>query len=264
MTENRRIMAIVSEKLLFPGSSGEMLAGRLDRGQGTPRAYALFAHCFTCTKDIFAAARIASALAERDIAVLRFDFTGLGASEGDFANTNFTSNVEDLIRAADFLRQQHAPPAILVGHSLGGAAVLAAAEQVPEAVAVATVGAPATAEHVAHQFGDRLQMIAEKGEAEVLLAGRPFRIRRQFLDDIAEQQVSRRIQSMNKALLVFHSPIDATVNIDNAAQIFRVARHPKSFISLDNADHLLSRRQDAVYVADVLAAWAGRYLHMPE
>ena len=256
-------MAVTSEKVTFPGSMGEMLAGRLDRGSDAPRAFALFAHCFTCTKDIFAAARIATALAEKDIAVLRFDFTGLGASEGDFANTNFTSNVEDLIRAADFLRQRHGAPAILVGHSLGGAAVLAAAEKVPEAVAVATVGAPATAEHVAHQFGDRLQMIEEKGEAKVLLAGRPFRIRKQFLDDIAEQHVSKRIAAMGKALLVFHSPADKTVRIDNAAQIFRVARHPKSFISLDDADHLLSRRKDAIYVADVLSAWAQRYLPRP-
>ncbi|MCY4030629.1 MAG: alpha/beta fold hydrolase [Hyphomicrobiales bacterium] len=253
-------MSVLSEKVTFPGSSGEMLAGRLDRGESAPRAFALFAHCFTCTKDIFAAARIATALAEQDIAVLRFDFTGLGASEGDFANTNFTSNVEDLVRAADFLRKEYQPPAILIGHSLGGAAVLAAAEQVPEAVAVATVGAPATAEHVAHQFGDRLEVIEEKGEAKVLLAGRPFHIRKQFLEDIAEQHVSKRIANMNKALLVFHAPGDATVKIDNAAQIFRVARHPKSFISLDDADHLLSKRKDAIYVADVLSAWATRYL----
>ena len=253
-------MSVISEKVTFPGSSGEMLAGRLDRSESPPRAFALFAHCFTCTKDIFAAARIATALAEQNIAVLRFDFTGLGASEGDFANTNFTSNVGDLVRAADFLRQEHQPPAILVGHSLGGAAVLAAAEQVPEAVAVATVGAPATAEHVSHQFGDRLQMIEEKGEAKVLLSGRPFHIRKQFLEDIAEQHVSKRIANMNKALLVFHAPGDATVKIDNAAQIFRVARHPKSFISLDDADHLLSKRKDAIYVADVLSAWATRYL----
>ena len=253
-----------SQKVTFLGSSGESLAGRLETGDNPPRAYALFAHCFTCTKDIFAASRIAAALAERDIAVLRFDFTGLGASEGDFANTNFTSNVEDLIRAAEYLRVNHQAPAILVGHSLGGAAVLAAAEKVPEAVAVATVGAPATAEHVAHQFGDRLQVIEEKGEAKVLLAGRPFHIRKQFLDDIAEQHVSKRIANMDKALLVFHSPADATVKIDNAAQIFRVARHPKSFISLDDADHLLSRREDAIYVADVLSAWAERYLNKGE
>lgn len=257
-------MSVISEKVTFPGSSGEMLAGRLDRSESPPRAFALFAHCFTCTKDIFAAARIATALAEQNIAVLRFDFTGLGASEGDFANTNFTSNVGDLVRAADFLRQEHQPPAILVGHSLGGAAVLAAAEQVPEAVAVATVGAPATAEHVSHQFGDRLQMIEEKGEAKVLLSGRPFHIRKQFLEDIAEQHVSKRIANMNKALLVFHAPGDATVKIDNAAQIFRVARHPKSFISLDDADHLLSKRKDAIYVADVLSAWATRYLAKSE
>ncbi len=253
-------MAVQSEKITFEGSLGEPLAGRLEIPDGPVRAYALFAHCFTCSKDIFAAARIAGALAERNIAVLRFDFTGLGASGGDFSNTNFTSNIDDLIRAAGYLRDNYEAPKLLIGHSLGGAAVLAAAQDVPESVGVATIGAPASAEHVAHNFGDRLRIIEEQGEAEVQLAGRPFRIRKQFLDDITSQNVDARIASMRKALIVFHSPVDQTVGIENAAQIFQAAKHPKSFVSLEQADHLLSKRADAVYVAEVLSTWATRYL----
>lgn len=256
--------ATTSEKITFTGSQGEPLAARLDRPAGPVRAYALFAHCFTCSKDIFAAARIAGALAERGIAVLRFDFTGLGMSGGDFANTNFSSNVADLIAAADFLRENYEAPEILVGHSLGGAAVLAAAGEVPEAVAVATVGAPADAEHVKHNFGDKLGTIEQDGEAQVTLAGRPFRIKKQFLYDIAGHTLDDKIAAMKKALIVFHSPVDAQVDIENAGRIFLAAKHPKSFISLDNADHLLSRREDAVYVAEVLSAWASRYIEEPE
>jgi uncharacterized OsmC-like protein/alpha-beta hydrolase superfamily lysophospholipase len=248
------------EKLIFPGSQGAILAGRLELPAGPPRAYALFAHCFTCTKDIFAAGRIAEALAGHGIAVLRFDFTGLGASEGDFAHTNFTSNVQDLVRAADFLREHYAAPAILIGHSLGGAAVLAAAPRVPEAVAVATIAAPADPAHVAHLFTDKRAEIEAAGEAEVHLAGRPFRIRKQFLDDIAQQNSAAMLGKLGKALLLFHAPRDQIVGIENAAAIFQAAKHPKSFVSLDDADHLLSRRADAVYVADLLAAWATRYV----
>jgi putative redox protein len=248
------------EKLTFPGAHDAILAGRLELPEGPPRAYALFAHCFTCTKDIFAAGRIAEALAGHDIAVLRFDFTGLGASEGDFAHTNFSSNVQDLVKAADFLRECHAAPTILIGHSLGGAAVLAAAHRIPEAVAVATIGAPADPAHVAHLFTDKRAEIEAAGEAEVHLAGRPFRIRKQFLDDIAQQNSAAMLSKLAKALLVFHAPRDQIVGIENAAAIFQAARHPKSFVSLDNADHLLTRRADAIYVADVLAAWAARYI----
>ncbi|MFQ6018445.1 MAG: alpha/beta fold hydrolase [Kiloniellaceae bacterium] len=253
-------MAVRSEKLMFPGSGGEALAGRLDLPVGEPRATALFAHCFTCSKDIFAAQRIAAGLAAEGIAVLRFDFTGLGHSAGEFANTNFSSNVADLVKAADFLRESGKAPKILIGHSLGGAAVLAAAADVPEAVAVATIGAPAEPAHVANLFRDSRAEIEAKGEAEVLLAGRPFRIKKQFLDDISEQNLAAAIGALRKALLVFHGPRDATVAIENAARIFTAAKHPKSFVSLDDADHLLSRKQDAVYVASVLAAWAARYL----
>ena len=253
-------MAARSEKVTFTGAQGDALAARLDLPAGTPRAYALFAHCFTCTKDIFAASRIAEGLTGHGIAVLRFDFTGLGASEGEFANTNFSSNVGDLVAAAEYLRAEHAAPKILIGHSLGGAAVLVAAGQVAEAVAVATIGAPADPAHVAHHFLDARPEIEAKGEAEVRLVGRPFRIQKQFLDDIENQKLERGIAAMKKALLVFHSPIDATVGVENAGQIFQAAKHPKSFVSLDDADHMLSRKTDAAYVADVLAAWADRYL----
>ena len=253
-------MTAKSEKVTFPGSGGGKLAARLDLPQGRPRAFALFAHCFTCNKDVFAAARIAGGLAERGIAVLRFDFTGLGASEGDFANTNFSSNVEDLVRAADFLREAYEAPKLLIGHSLGGAAVLAAAGRVPEARAVATIAAPADPAHVAAHFTEARAEIEAAGEAEVLLVGRPFRIKKQFLEDIEERKLDAALAGLRKALMVFHAPRDATVGIDNASRIFLAAKHPKSFVSLDDADHLLSRKPDAIYVAEVLAAWAGRYL----
>src|SRR5215510_6377 len=248
------------EKLTFAGSQGASLAGRLELPEGEPRAFALFAHCFTCTKDIFAAGRIAEGLARHGIAVLRFDFTGLGASGGDFAHTNFTSNVDDLVKAADFLRENYSAPKILIGHSLGGAAVLAAAQRVPETAAVATIAAPADPAHVAHLLTDKREEIETKGEAEVLLAGRPFRIKKQFLDDIAKQNSAAALADLGKALLIFHAPRDQIVGVENAGLIFGAARHPKSFVSLDDADHLLSRRADAMYVADVLAAWATRYI----
>jgi putative redox protein len=257
-------MSMRFEKIAFAGAHGAVLAGRLELPEIQPRAYALFAHCFTCTKDIFAAGRIAEALAGHGIAVLRFDFTGLGASGGDFGHTNFSSNVQDLVKAADFLRGRYAAPKLLIGHSLGGAAVLAAASRIPEAVAVATIGAPADPAHVARLFTDKRAEIEAIGEAEVLLAGRPFRIRKQFLDDIAQQNTAAMLSRLGKALLVFHAPRDGIVGIDNAATIFQAARHPKSFVSLDDADHLLSRRADAVYVADVLAAWATRYIGQTE
>jgi putative redox protein len=250
-----------SEKITFVGADGESrLAARLDLPAGVPRAYALFAHCFTCTKDIFAAGRIAEGLIGHGIGVLRFDFTGLGASEGEFANTNFSSNVGDLVAAADWLRNERQPPRLLIGHSLGGAAVLAAAAQVPEATAVCTIAAPADPAHVRHLFHGAADEIETKGEAEVLLAGRPFRIQKQFLDDIEGHKLEKKIGELRKALLIFHGPRDQTVGIDNAGRIFVAAKHPKSFISLDDADHLLSRREDAVYVADVIAAWAERYV----
>jgi uncharacterized OsmC-like protein/pimeloyl-ACP methyl ester carboxylesterase len=252
-----------TERFDFANAAGLRLAGLIDNPAGEARAYALFAHCFTCGKDVHAAKRIAEGLTALGIAVLRFDFTGLGSSEGEFANTTFSSNVADLVAAADQLRLVKRAPAILIGHSLGGAAVLAAAAAVPEARAVVTIGAPSDPAHVAGLFKDRLAEIDARGELEVTLAGRPFRIRRAFLDDVAEQELSGRINALHKALLIFHAPTDDIVGIDNASRIFAAARHPKSFVSLAGADHLLSRRSDAAYVANVMAAWAERYLETP-
>ena len=249
-----------TRKLEFAGHSGEMLAARLDAPDAAPRAYALFAHCFTCGKDIFAAARISAALVERGFAVLRFDFTGLGMSDGEFANTNFSSNVADLVKAADFLRENYAAPALLIGHSLGGAAVLAAASAIDEVRAVATIGAPSEPLHLQKQFADRIGEIRAEGELEVQLGGRPFCIKKQFLDDLEASSIRANVERLYRALLVMHSPVDEIVDIDNARQLYVAARHPKSFISLDDADHLLSKRRDAEYAASVLAAWAWRYL----
>ena len=251
-----------AERFDFLNAEGVRLSGLLDSPAGPVRAYALFAHCFTCSKDTHAARRIAEGLTALGIAVLRFDFTGLGSSEGEFANTTFSSNVADLVAAADALRRTKRAPALLIGHSLGGAAVLAAAAKVAEARAVVTIAAPSDPAHVVGLFRDRLAEIDARGEIEVELAGRAFRIRRAFLDDVAEQQLSARIADLRKALLIFHSPSDDVVGIDNASRIFLAARHPKSFVSLADADHLLSRRSDAAYVANVVAAWAARYLEM--
>ncbi len=256
-------MGETTRKVLFPGHDGQTLAARLDLPAGPPRAQALFAHCFTCSKDLFAASRISQALAARGVAVLRFDFTGLGASEGEFANTNFSSNVADLLAAAAHLRGTGMAPQILIGHSLGGAAVLAAAGDIPEVRAVVTIGAPSDASHVTHQFAAHLDEIAETGKAKVRLAGRSFTITRQFLEDVEATRLADRIATLRKPLLIFHAPRDGTVGIANASAIFRAAKHPKSFVSLDGADHLLSRAEDAVYVADVLAAWAARYVTAP-
>lgn len=249
-----------SEKVEFPGAHGHALAARLDLPDGEPVAYALFAHCFTCSKDTFAAARISSALAERGLAVLRFDFTGLGNSEGEFANTDFSSNLADLEAACDWLSQAHGAPALMIGHSLGGAAVLAVAPGMPSVRAVVSINAPAGPSHVVELFRESVPAIEAAGEAEVSIGGRPFTIRREFLDDIDEHRLLDGIAHMHKALLLFHAPLDQQVGVDNAARIYQAARHPKSFVSLDDADHLLTRREDAVYVADVIAAWSRRYL----
>jgi len=248
-----------SEKVSFTGSQGATLAARLELPAGDPKAYALFAHCFTCTKDAVAAARISRALAGFGIAALRFDFTGLGGSGGDFANTGFTSNVEDLVLAAQYLRTRFSAPTILIGHSLGGAAVLAAAPSLPEIRAVATIAAPADPAHILRLLATGRAAIEQRGSAEVVLAGRSFTIRREFLDDLAAQPQAERIAGLRAALLVLHSPADELVGIDNARRIFDIAHHPKSFVSLDGADHLLTDPADADYVASVLAVWAARY-----
>ena len=248
------------ERFQFEGEGGHQLAAALDLPDGEPSAYALFAHCFTCGKDGLAAKRISTALAAKGIAVLRFDFTGIGSSEGEFANATFSSNVADLVRAANHLRTTRQAPALLIGHSLGGAAILAAADKIPEAKAVVTIAAPSDPTHVTGQFADSIEKIRKEGQAEVSLAGRPFTIKREFLDDIAEQRLMAQVASLHKALLVMHAPTDDTVGIDNATRIFVTAKHPKSFVSLAGADHLLSDRRDSAYVAEVVAAWASRYL----
>jgi putative redox protein len=248
------------ERFQFIGSDGHQLAATLDLPEREPIAYALFAHCFTCGKDVLAARRIALELTNKGIAVLRFDFTGLGSSEGDFANSTFSSNVADLVLAADHLRTTHKAPAILIGHSLGGAAILAAAGRIPEAKAVATIAAPSDPAHVTHFFQDKVEDIRTQGKVEVSLAGRPFSIKREFLDDIAEHNLMKQVGQLHKALLVMHSPTDDTVGVENATRIFLAARHPKSFVSLADTDHLLSKKSDAVYAAGLIAAWAIRYL----
>ncbi|GLR97075.1 MULTISPECIES: bifunctional alpha/beta hydrolase/OsmC family protein [Bradyrhizobium] len=249
-----------TERFQFTGEGGHQLSAALELPDGEAAAFALFAHCFTCGKDALAAKRIAVALAAKGIAVLRFDFTGLGSSEGDFANTTFSSNVADLVRAADHLRSIRKAPSVLIGHSLGGAAILAAAGQIPEARAVVAIAAPSDPAHVTGLFKEHIDKIRTEGEVEVSLAGRPFRIRREFLDDIAERELMKDVTGLHKALLVMHSPVDDTVGIDNATKIFVAAKHPKSFISLDHADHLLTKPADALYAADVIAAWASRYI----
>jgi putative redox protein len=249
-----------TERFQFTGEGGPQLAASLDLPDQEPIAYALLAHCFTCGKDVLAATRIAVALAAKGIAVLRFDFTGLGSSEGDFANSTFSSNVADLVRAADHLRETRQAPAILIGHSLGGAAILAAAGRIPEARAVVSIAAPSDPAHVTGLFRDRIEDIRKHGRVEVSLAGRPFDISREFLDDIAEQNLMTQVTNLHKALLIMHAPNDDTVGIENATRIFVAAKHPKSFVSLAGADHLLSQRRDSAYVADVIAAWVTRYL----
>jgi putative redox protein len=249
-----------TERFQFIGEGGHQLAAALELPDGEPAAYALFAHCFTCGKDTLAAKRISVALAAKGIAVLRFDFTGLGSSEGDFANSTFSSNVADLVRAADHLRETREAPSLLIGHSLGGAAILAAAGKIPEAKAVVTIAAPSDPAHVTGLFREHVDDIRAQGEVEVLLAGRPFRIKRELLDDIVEHELMQNVTGLHKALLIMHAPVDDTVGIDNATKIFVAARHPKSFVSLDHADHLLTRPADALYAADVIAAWASRYV----
>ena len=247
-------------RLEFAGSQGARLAARLETPTTAPRGFALFAHCFTCGKDSLAASRISRSLTGSGIAVMRFDFTGLGQSDGEFASTNFSSNVEDLVLAADFLREQFEAPSILIGHSLGGAAVLAAAHRIPESRAVVTIAAPADPGHVVDLLGADRAEIEREGSAEVQLGGRTFRIRSQFLDDIAEQPQAERIRSLGVPLLVLHSPVDQTVSVDNARRIFDAARHPKAFVSLDGSDHLLLDRADAEFAARIIGAWATRYV----
>ncbi|WP_088341988.1 bifunctional alpha/beta hydrolase/OsmC family protein [Robiginitalea sediminis] len=254
-----------SETVSFTSANGQNLSGRLELPPDRlPHQYAIFAHCFTCSKDLKAVREISRALSREGFGVLRFDFTGLGSSEGDFAATNFSGNVEDLLAASAFLEEEYLAPALLVGHSLGGAAVLAAAFHLPAVKAVATLGAPANPAHVTHLLSHKIDTIEEEGSAEVRIGGRPFRIRRQFLEDLEEHPLEGRLKELNKALLLMHSPQDTIVEIRNAEALYKAAKHPKSFVSLDGADHLLGRPQDAAYAGKVIAGWASRYLPAPE
>ena len=252
-------------KVEFHNNQGETLAGLLEtpdsyQNDDTEKRYAIFAHCFTCSKDVAAASRISRSLAAKGIAVFRFDFTGLGNSDGDFANTNFSSNVEDLLAAAKMLEEEYQAPSLLIGHSLGGAAVLNAAHHLPKVKAIATIGSPATADHVQHLFLEAVPELEEKGEARVRIGLREFNIKKQLLDDLNQNTSADHIGNLRRPLLIFHSPIDKIVSVDEAAKIYTAAKHPKSFISLDNADHLLSNREDSEYVGATLAAWAERYI----
>ncbi|MGY8815595.1 MAG: bifunctional alpha/beta hydrolase/OsmC family protein [Gammaproteobacteria bacterium] len=249
-----------SIKITFPNNQGELLSASLEKPENKPKFYAIFAHCFTCSKNVMAASRISRELSDNGIAVLRFDFTGLGNSDGDFSNTNFSSNIQDIVSAANFLEDNYGPTRLLIGHSLGGAAVLAAAQLLPVVTAVTTIAAPATAEHIQHLLLDKKNTIFNENEAPVEIAGRKFNIKKQFLIDIANYNSLDHIANINKALLIFHSPIDSIVSIDEAAKIYTAAKHPKSFISLDKADHLLSDKRDADYVAKIISSWTSRFL----
>ncbi len=252
-----------TQKTEFANDQGETLSGLLDMPGSTPRGYALFAHCFTCSKNLKAATSISRSLAAEGFAVLRFDFTGLGQSEGEFATTSFSSNVADLLAAVRYLDDRHEAPVLLVGHSLGGTAVLQAAPSIPSAAAVVTIGSPAEPAHVRHLFDDAGETLESEGHAEVLLGGRPFTIRKSFVDDLERHDLPATIGSLRKALLIMHAPLDEVVEIDNATALYTGAKHPKSFVSLDDADHLLSNEQDAEYAGRVIAAWAERYLPEP-
>lgn len=247
-------------KMTFEGASGALLSARLDLPAGPAKAFALFAHCFTCSKDIIAARTISTALTSHGIGVLRFDFTGLGGSGGDFGSTNFSMNIADLKRAADVMRQSYTAPSLLIGHSLGGAAVLAAAADIPEVKAVATIGAPSNVSHVTGSFAHKLSEIDKKGEAIVSLGHRPFRIEKQFIDDLKSHDFKTTVGRLNAALLVMHAPTDDIVSIDHASALFLAAKRARSFVSLDGAAHLLSNKKDGAYAAQVIAAWAGRYI----
>ncbi|MEM5517870.1 alpha/beta fold hydrolase [Henriciella sp. AS95] len=251
---------VKSTTVQFAGAQGYELAGRLDQPSGSVRGWALFAHCFTCSKQSKAAVRVSKGLAERGIGVLRFDFTGLGESDGDFETTDFSGNVADLVAAAEWMAQTGRPPSLLVGHSLGGAAVIVAASRIATLKAVATINAPSDAGHVVHQFSDSLETIEEEGRAEVRLADRPFHITKEFVDDVRHVRLKDAVDKLALPLLVLHAPLDEVVGIENASAVFSAARHPKSFISLDGADHFLSRSEDGEFAAAMIATWAGRYM----
>ncbi len=250
-----------SEKVTFSGAFGDALSGKLDWPDGEVRAWVLFAHGFSIGKDLKPIRTISKTLVDEGFGMMRFDFTGLGQSEGDFSDTNFSSNVADLLAAAQYLADNKAAPSVVIGHSFGGTAALKASDEIEGCKAVATIGSPCDTTHIVHQFADQLEEIEVNGEAQVMLAGRPFIIKEQFLSDIGNQDIAAEIADLGLALMIFHSPQDSVVGIDNASHIYTKARHPKSFVSLDGADHLLLKNPaDAAYVARVLAAWAKRYI----
>ncbi|KPJ85993.1 MAG: osmotically inducible protein OsmC [Spirochaetes bacterium DG_61] len=250
-----------SEKITFRNRTGANLGARVDLPDlGNPDHFALFAHCFTCTKNIKTIGHINRALTNQGIAVLRFDFTGLGESEGDFTETNFTTNVQDLISAAEFLEKEYSAPRLIMGHSLGGAAVLQAASSIPSSVAVVTIATPSDPGHLKRLLRVHPDKIEQDGFAEISIAGRSFKVKKQFFEDLEGSRMEERVQHLNRALLILHSPADRVVGIENAARIFQAARHPKSFVSLDDADHLLLDEADGLYVGGLISAWARRYL----
>jgi len=249
-----------SKNIEFTGALGDKLSARLDSAEGNDTEFALFAHCFTCSKNLKAVGHITKSLAERGISTLRFDFTGLGQSDGEFANTNFSSNVEDLVAAAKYMESEFESPSLLIGHSLGGAAVLYAAHELNSVKAVATIGAPSDPSHVRENFALKIDEIEEKGEAQVTLAGRPFKIKKQFLDDLEAAASEDKISSLGRALLIMHAPLDTTVNIDNAANLYSDAKHPKSFVSLHRADHLLTNPEFSRYAGNIIAQWSKIYI----
>lgn len=252
---------MITKKVTFKNAQNQVLAARLELPEnGTPKAFALFAHCFTCNKNLTAVRTIGRTLIEKNIAVLRFDFTGLGESEGDFENTNFSSNVEDLYCAAQFLADNYQAPSLLIGHSLGGAAVLFASSKITSVKAIATIGAPSNPEHVSHLFKNNVDEINASGKAIVSIGGRDFTIQKHFLEDIQGKNIKHNLDQFRNSILILHSPQDTTVGIENAAEIYKAARHPKSFVSLNGADHLLSDKKDSKYVGNMIATWADRYL----
>lgn len=248
-----------SEKITFEGAFGDHLAARVDQPDDKAQSYALFAHCFTCSKNFKIVKNLSKTLTSHDIGVFRFDFTGLGESEGDFANTNFSSNIDDLIAASEYMESHLQGPAILIGHSLGGAAMIQAASRIASSKAVVTIAAPSNPTSIKDKFGAKLGTIKTEGEATVTLAGRDFTIKKQFLDDLEKNNMDEKVKNLDRPLMIFHSPVDNIVGIDNAAHLYKMARHPKSFVSLNDADHLLSKEDDGVFVAEVIAAWADRY-----